>query len=897
MNNETILIVDDNCQLAKFIGETLLPKMGYKAKIAHDGINAMNALQSLRPALILLDFELPDTTGLEMLRELKNQNITIPTILFIDHGSEQIATDAFRLGVQDFLVKPVEPDELKAVIERALSEPRLRQEKAKLTVRLNEQVSWLNILSKIGQSLTSTLDPDEVLRRIVEAGVQMTQAEEGFLALLDNASGQLYLRAAKNIEEDQIMTMRIPVNDSLIGEVIHTAKAFRTTSVTSGGLVKVSTGYLVQSLLHVPILSKGHPLGVLSVDNRVNKRVFTQKDENMLVSLADYAAVALENANLYQQARHEILERKRIELALRESEQRYLLAIQGANDGIWDWDLKINKIYFSERWISMLGFNQKEFGDDPQAWFNLVHNDDLENLKLALSAHIRGLAPHFENEHRIRHRDGSYRWMHSRGLAVKNQDGVAGRIAGSMTDISERKAAEARLLHDAFFDRLTGLPNRALLMDRLKNAIERAKRREDYNFALLFLDLDQFKNVNDSLGHPAGDQLLITIGEMLKNNLRSTDTIARLGGDEFVILLEDIKNTASAEYICNLIHKRFSSPIRMAENEVFITTSIGIVLSGPEYNEPDDMLRDADIAMYEAKARGKGYHEIFKPRMRDRIIQRVSLESELRQAIEKEQLRVYYQPIISLKSGQLEGFEALARWQHSERGLIPPIEFIPIACETGLIATIDLWMIRESCRQIQEWQSRFHFDPPLKISVNLTHYLIEQPNLIETIKQILSETGLDNHCLRLEITENTVSTNSTRITNFIMELQNLNVDVQIDDFGTGYSSLTYLQKYPLSGLKIDQSFVVQMMEQGSHKEIVRTIVELAHDLGMQTFAEGIENKEQLNFLRSLGCDCGQGFLFSIPVDADTVSAILELKGSNEGQLNQWQELFMLNGLA
>jgi diguanylate cyclase (GGDEF)-like protein/PAS domain S-box-containing protein len=875
MEKEIILVVEDNRQLADFIAQTLLPHMGYRAVTAYTGKSARQIIHSSSPALVLLDLELPDANGLDMLRQLNTEGYRIPTILFTAHGSEAIAADAFRLGVQDYLIKPVRTEDLEAAISRALIETRLRQETVNLTAQLQERVNWLNALSRISRTITSTLDLDEVLRRIVEAGVQLTQAEEGFLALIDRSTGQLYLRAVKNIEEDKIKTTHLPMNDSMVGEVISSGKPRREFSRSGDATLKVSTGFLVKSLIYVPIFSKGHPLGVLSVDNRAVVQPFTTKDETMLSSLADHAAVALENANLYLQARQEIAVRKRIEAALRESEERYALAVRGANDGIWDWDFKSSRIYFSPRWKDMLGYGETEIGSNPFEWFNRVHEKDIERLKLSLSAHVRGLSSHFENEYRIRHRDGSYRWMLNRGLAVRDSNGTVNRIAGSQTDISERKAAEAKLLHDAFYDRLTGLANRALFMDHLRTAITRSKRHADENFAVLFLDLDQFKDVNDSLGHPAGDELLIAIGNIIRSNFRITDTVARFGGDEFVILLEDVKDSESALRVSEWIIKKLSAPFRVGNNSVLITASIGIVMSNTAYEQPEEMLRDADIAMYAAKAQGKSKYELFNPIMRDRIMKRVAIESDLQQAIEKKQIRAFYQPIVSLQSGQLTSFEVLARWNNPDRGMLTATEFIPLALETGLVVPLDWWVLEESCRQLKEWQAQFPFDPPLKINVNITSKSIVQADLVKNIKQILNKTGLCEQCLELEITENAVITNYNTAIEVITELSKLGINVQIDDFGTGYSTLMYLKKFPVTALKIDRTFVQQIDDNGNNTEIVRMIIELTHDLNMKAIAEGIETEMQLTQLRSLECDCGQGFFFSLPLEPEAVSSLLE----------------------
>ncbi len=877
MEKELILVVDDNQQLANFVANTLLPDLGYDTLVAYNGKKALEIIKSRTISLILLDLELSDTSGLDILRKLNELGISIPTILVTAHGSEQIAADAFHLGVQDYLLKPVETDRLDAAISRALTETRLRSETARLTEQLNEQISWLKELSRIGQSVTSTLDLSLVLRRIVEASVQLTQAEEGFLALLDKNSGQLFLRAFKTLDESKIRTMRLLVNDSLIGEVVKTGKPLRISNSSNEPKVKMSTGFLVYSLLHVPIVSKEEPLGVLSVNNRIRQRPFTTEDETMLSALADYAAVAIENANLYQQAQYEISERKRVEQALRESEERYVLAIQGANDGIWDWNLKSNQIHFSPRWKSMLGYDETEIGNDILEWFDRIHPEDVEKVKLDLSAHLSGNASHFQNEHRMQHKDKKYRWMLCRGLAIRDNDRVVRRIAGSLTDISERKTAEAKLLHDAFFDRLTGLPNRALFLDRLKNAIERVKRKPDYLFAVFFLDLDHFKNINDTLGHPVGDQLLIEVGRILKTNLRATDTVARLGGDEFVILLEDIKDPISISSIAEWILRRFTAPILLPENEVFVTASMGVVISNIGYDQPEEILRDADIALYAAKERGKSTYAIFNLTMREKIIKRVELEADLRQAIEKDQFAIFYQPIYDLRNCQLVGFEALVRWQHPKRGFIEPAEFIPFAQDSGLIISIDEWMLKQSTQQVSLWKEKLPDASNLKVSINLTEKLILHPELVKNITKILKDANLAGECLRLEITENAIMENTEADTQSIRTLQKLGIEVQLDDFGTGYSSLTHLLKLPVNALKIDRSFVQQIGLRNGNTEIIQTIIGLAHDLNMKAFAEGIETENQLEILRSMHCDFGQGFLLSIPLRAEEAEKLIVQK--------------------
>jgi diguanylate cyclase (GGDEF)-like protein/PAS domain S-box-containing protein len=874
MSGETILVVDDNRQIADFLAGRVLRSMGYETLVAYNGKTALDIVRIRPVSLMLLDLQLPDTNGLELLRKLNSEGHSVPTILITAHGSEEIAVDAFRLGVQEYLNKPVDPDLLNKAVTRALTESRLRKEKSTLTAQLRDQISWLTVLSKIGQSVTSTLELDEVLRRIVEAGVLLTKAEEGFLALLDSETGQIYLRAVKNIDQTRSKTMRLPVNDSMVGSVITSGKPLRITEANEGSPLKVSTGFLVHSLLHVPIFSRGRAIGVLSVDNQMARQTFREIDEALLTSLGDYAAVAIENASLYQQAQQEIVERARIEQALRESEERYALAVRGANDGIWDWDLKKNSVYYSPRWKAMLGYDDDTVGNTPNEWFNRIHPEDLERTKLDIFYHYRGETNHFENEHRMLHKDDTYHWMQSRGIAVWDADGTPCRMVGSLTDITDRKSAEQKLSHDAFHDTLTDLPNRTLFMDRLSLAVERAKRRTDFLFAVLFLDLDRFKDINDSQGHLTGDQLLIAIGKMLGEDLRSTDTVARLGGDEFVILLEDISDISDATHIADRIQEKLAKSIKLMDREVFVSTSIGIVLSMTGYQRPEDVLRDADIAMYRAKAQGRARYEIFDAAMRDRIMDRISLETDLRQAFERNELTMFYQPIVSIDDSRIIGFEALVRWQHPERGLLSPSEFIPMAEETGQILQIGRWVMREACSQMNTWLKEFSTDPPLTISVNLSGKQVAQPDLYDQVEQIMKETGLQSRSLKLEITESAIMDNIDYAVQVFTRLQALGVQIQVDDFGIGYSSLNYLSHFPINTLKIDRTFVRNMTKDSNYLKIVQAIIMLAHGLGMSVIAEGVETEGQLAQIKSLGCELAQGFFISKPWDVQGIRRLL-----------------------
>ena len=570
----------------------------------------------------------------------------------------------------------------------------------------------------------------------------------------------------------------------------------------------------------------------------------------------------------------EVQERRRVEAALRESEERYALAAQGANDGLWDWDLEKNELYLSPRWKEMLGYGESELSNSPHEWFERVHPDDLPKLQVALGTHPAGCDSHFVNEHRMRHRDGSDRWMLSRGVAICD-NGRATRIAGSLTDVTGRKKVEGQLLHDAFHDALSGLANRTLFLDRLGLSLARAKRRPDFHFAVLFLDLDRFKLINDSLGHLIGDRALVAIAHRLEACVRPGDTVARLGGDEFAVLLDDVRSLEDVERLTQQMEDRLAAPLQVDGNEMFVSASIGIAFGTAGYERPEDVLRDADAAMYRAKSLGRNRHEVFNETLHLAAMDRLRLETDLRRAVQDLSFRLQYQPIVCLADGRVTAFEALVRWWHPVWGVVPPDQFIQVAEETGLILPIGRWVLSHACERMHQWQRDHPSDPPLAINVNLSRRQLLQADLVEQIRCILERTGLPPESLQLEITESAILDNPEAAVEFLCHLRSLAIGLCVDDFGTGYSSLSSLQQFPVSALKIDRSFIRGMGPEGERDEIVRAVVGLAHSLGMEVVAEGVETEGQLARLRAMDCDYVQGYLLCQALDADGIERLME----------------------
>ena len=567
---------------------------------------------------------------------------------------------------------------------------------------------------------------------------------------------------------------------------------------------------------------------------------------------------------------------------VKKAEERYALAERGANDGLWDWNLTSGGIYFSPRFGEMLGLRNGRVGDDPDDWFSRIHPDDRPSFEAALSAHLSGDADLLESEHRLLHEDGSYQWVLARGRVVRDEDDRPHRMAGSITDITRRRRAEEQARHDASHDALTGLPNRPFFIRHLAHAMQRSAKDSRYTYAILFLDLDRFKRINDSLGHTAGDELLKETACRLGGSVHPTDIVARLGGDEFVVLLGELRRAEDATGVADRLQKALREPFDLHGQQLYTTASIGLLINPEGYESPEELLRDADTAMYRAKEDGKARHAVFDTEMRDQAVSVLRLETDLRRAVLENEFIVQYQPTVALQSGRVTGFEALVRWDHPERGLLGPQEFIGLAEETGLICDIDLFVLEEACRTISGWRQNFPDHRSLKVAVNLSPSELTRPDLTDRVATTLENSGLPGQALRLELTESAIMEDAEAAARTLADLKKLGVEVHLDDFGTGYSSLSLLNHFPVDALKIDRSFVSRTGNGAAGAQpapadgavIVRTITTLAYNLGLEVIAEGVETAEQLQYLKKIGCKHAQGYYFSKPVDVPIAEMLL-----------------------
>ncbi|TVQ24986.1 MAG: EAL domain-containing protein [Leptolyngbya sp. DLM2.Bin15] len=706
---------------------------------------------------VLSDYRLPSFNGLQVFELLKQANQDIPFILITGSLGEEAAVECIRQGMTDYVLKD-RLFRLPTVLKRALDEFKLRHQQRTAIAQIQQQAWRETIVNRIVQAMRKTLVLDAVLQTTVDQlhealGVSRSSIFQPEVEQ-DTSSVITYISHA-TLQRDMFLGISCSFYDYYQDEITQDRPIiiYDANDITVEHVQKLAQAYQIQSTILMPLIYQQTYLGGICLQQCDRQRSWTDDEVALVKAIADQCAIAIHQAQLYQQAQTELVERQKI---------------------------------------------------------------------------------------------------------------------------------EAQLRHDAFHDTLTGLPNRALFMDRLGHILQIAHRHLirnpqacPYQFAVLFLDLDRFKMVNDSLGHTIGDQLLQIVANQLQACLRMGDTVARLGGDEFVMLLEGIQGMNDAIEVAHRIRRVLKSPVVLDGREVFISASIGITLNSSTYTDPAQLLRDADTAMYRAKKRGRGEYEVFDISMHTHALRQLQLESDLQRAIERQELRVHYQPIISLSDQCIEGFEALVRWQHPEHGMISPDEFIPIAEDTGLIMLIDVWVLQEACHQLYQWQQDFPALPALTMNVNLSGKQFSHAELITQIDRILETSHISGSQLKLEITESVLIENSDVATTILSELQARKIRVCLDDFGTGYSSLSYLHRFPISTLKIDRSFITPLETDIDKFEIVKAIVNLALNLGLNVVAEGVETTRQLSYLRSVTCHAAQGYHFARPLSGEAASEFIQ----------------------
>ena len=558
--------------------------------------------------------------------------------------------------------------------------------------------------------------------------------------------------------------------------------------------------------------------------------------------------------------------------SIRDDHPKRILEARGEMDGLWEWNLKTDQIYFSPRWRALLGYGDRGQTARPDVWFNLVHPYDLDELMSRLAAHLDGKTSYFECEHRIRQADGSYRWVLSHGRVVLDSDGKPERLAGSQIDIKRMKNYEAQLVHEATHDRLTGLANRQQLLEQLEEEFVKARRSRTYRFAAAFMDLDRFKYVNDTLGHMVGDELLKVVADRLKRAVRANDLVSRLGGDEFVVLMRGVRDSEEALALGTRIRDSIATSIQIGQHQISTAASVGVAVSHPDVSKADEILGWADIAMYEAKSKGKGRVQAFDAEMHHAASHQFLLQNDLSKALDRSEFELHYQPIVSAADGTIVGAEALLRWRRADGELAFPGQFIDVAEETGLIVPIGEWVFREACLQVKRWTAEGL--EPVKVSVNFAARQLADPATSEFVRETLEATGIDPRMLQVEITESDLVDNRHSTPESLDRLKLLGVETAIDDFGTGYSSLSYLRKLNCSVLKIDQSFVRDLHIDRRAAALARSIIDMAHNLGLGVVAEGVETAEQLELLREFECDLIQGYLVCRAAPAKELESLI-----------------------
>ncbi len=744
---------------------------------------------------------------------------------------------------------PFTPEEF-ALLRSFMSYVALVLEHARLFADARKQTQELDLLVRAGMALALERDLPTMSDAVVETTRQLFGYHRVALYLLHGKSLALQQQSGFDQPAEPVPPVgSLPEQVASTGQpmLLHTAPAHRASLHNKQTV----------SVICVPLCYEDRVVGVLQVES-TGDEVLLEDDMRLLNLFSPSASLALERARLYGQTV--------------QREQQYRSVIVSIKEVIFQTDRLGICTFLNPAWIELTGFLLSETIGAPLLDF--IHRDDRPLAAQAFTALIQGERLSYRFEARYLSQWDTIRWAEVHAWPLLETESLVLGISGTLNDITERKAAEERLQRMALYDALTGLPNRAFLMERLQQMIDRMHLNPDYLFAMLFLDLDNFKVVNDSLGHLVGDEFLKQITVRLRDCLRTDDIVARLGGDEFTILLHDIRHVQDATDIADRIQQILAEPLDLDGHSMVATASMGIALGSLGYKQAQDLLRDADTAMYHAKEQGKAQYALFDPNMHTRAMERLLLQSDLQHCIERQELRVYYQPVVELTRGQIIGFEALLRWQHPQRGLLPPVEFVAVAEETGSIIPIGRWVLYEACRQLRAWQLHFPDMARLTMSVNLSNRQFRQLDLNSDIETVLQETGLAADRLNLEMSESIITERATLTVSTLTHLQAKGVRLCIDDFGTGNASLSYLHDMPVHSLKIDGSLVSRIERSKKTADIVRTMIVLARHLGMQVIAEGVETSEQAHQIKEMGCDYAQGYFFSNPLESAAIEHLL-----------------------
>lgn len=819
-----ILLIEDDPGDANLLQEILFEKS--RALFTVEWVERLQAgLERLTQNgvdVVLLDLSLPDSQGLDTFIKVHNCASDVPIVVLSGLDDETMAVKAVGEGAQDYLVKGEVDNNLlvrtlRYAIGRQQAAEALRESEERLKSTIASMADLVFVLDKHGVFLDYYQPPDV-------PGLYIPP--EQFLG-----------KPFKKVLPPQVAN---PLEDAI--NVIAVADR---------------------------VLQFDYSLKIAGKELWFNAKISMRKD-----SFNQFAGVTIVARN--------ITERKQMEKSLQENQERLVLAIAGTGGALWEqeldpdapFDRQPDQAYLSVWEKRLLGYEEDELPHSLAAWDRHVLSEDRAQREKNQQDHFEGRTEFLDHEYRVQHRDGTTRWIHGRSRIIRDEHGRPLRWIGIDWDITTRKTTEEKLQYIASHDTLTNLSNRTLFMKHLQQAIEHAHRHRNYLFAVLFIDLDRFKLINDSLGHLVGDQLLVVIARRLTACVRPKDVVARMGGDEFTILLHDIRDIDEAKQVADRIQSELALPVNLNEHLVFTTASIGITVNTRKYNHPSAILRDADTAMYQAKKRGKARYEVFDTAQLTQVKTRFQLETELWQAFKREEFEVYYQPIMSLPTGQIIGVEALLRWHHPQRGLISPSEFIPLAEETGLIIPIGEWVLHTACAQTMLWHTAGYM--PLRLTVNVSSRQFQDQNLPELIAKLLAETGLAGQTLELEIIENGIVKNNDFNIDALHQLRAMGLQISIDDFGLD-SSLDCLKRLPLDTLKIDQSFVKGMAGDGDDAAIITAIIAMAHSLNLKVIAEGVATEEQLAFLQAQQCDEVQGYLFSQPVPANELTKLLVKK--------------------